>query len=729
MLDSGSKRQLTAISLFAGGGGMTLGVEKAGFRSIFATDIEPSAARTFAKNKADVPFYNGDIQRLSKEYLIDTLRGQHVDLIVGGPPCQGFSTLGDQNPADPRNNLFKRFVRIVEWLEPKCFLMENVNYLRTQYGGRFEKEIVSEFASIGYNVHVETLNAADFGVPQIRKRVFFFGTRLDTGFAWPLPTYGEGLKPYRTVGDAISNIDESDPNHVHLRHSDVVVSRYKLIPEGGRMPPPSELPEDIRRKNFGNTYKRLHRDRPSLTLVPGNNAFPVHPTENRSLSAREAARLQTFPDFYSFVGSRAEQCRLVGNAVPVLLAEAIANEIKNHIEANEVMPKENSTGATHVSTNLAKHRTFGASNKLNAVSFFSGIGGLTLGFLNSGYSVLSSYDMKNSVARNMEVNFPGLKHFTKDVNCVSKSDVKEACGSKTIDVVFGGPPCQGFSIFGRRRFVNTQGHMPENDERNEVSLKYIELAIQLNPKAIFMENVKGFISTQRGATNYLQEVEVRLSEAGYLFEHRVLNCADYGVPQARERFILVAWQKEFTFIWPEPKHFSHPKSWQRPYVTVGDVISDLINPSSHNAEFSHVPMAHKPLVVERYKLIPEGKRLPDLNDEQRKGYRSDSIKNFSHVYKRLSMDAPATTMVPGHNAFPVHPRLHRTLTVREAARIQTFPDWMRFVGTRQQQCTLVGNAVPPLLSEIFASAIAKMIKGNFQQVGFKRDVYDIAAAE
>lgn len=729
MLDSGSKRPLTTISLFAGGGGMTLGVERAGFTSIFATDIELSAARTFAKNKPHVPFYNGDIQRLSREYLSDTLGDQPVDLIVGGPPCQGFSTLGDQNPADPRNNLFKRFVKIVEWLEPKCFLMENVNYLRTQYGGRFEKEIISAFASIGYTVHVETLNAADFGVPQIRKRVFFFGTRLETEFNWPSPTYGEGLKSYRTVGEAIRDIDGADPNNIHLRHSDVVIRRYKLIPEGGRMPPPSELPEDIRRKNFGNTYKRLHRDRPSLTLVPGNNAFPVHPTENRSLSPREAARLQTFPDSYQFVGSRAEQCRLVGNAVPVLLAEAIAHKIKRHIEASELISKESGTRAMRTSSDKTDRRAFGTPNKLNAVSFFSGIGGLTLGFLNSGYAVLSSYDMKNSVARNMDVNFPEIQHFTRDVNSLSESDVKHACGSRTIDVVFGGPPCQGFSIFGRRRFVNTQGHVPENDERNEVSLKYIELAIQLRPKAIFMENVKGFTSTQRGTTTYLHEVETLLTKAGYLFEHRVLNCADYGVPQARERFILVAWQQEFTFIWPEPKHFSQPKSWQRPYVTVGDVISDLIDPSSHDADFSHVPMAHKPLVVERYKLIPEGKRLPELNDEQRKGYRSDSIKNFSHVYKRLSMEAPATTMVPGHNAFPVHPRLHRTLTVREAARIQTFPDWMRFVGTRQQQCTLVGNAVPPLLSEIFASAIAKMIKGNFQQAGFKRDVYDIAAAE
>ena len=207
------------------------------------------------------------------------------------------------------------------------------------------------------------------------------------------------------------------------------------------------------------------------------------------------------------------------------------------------------------------------------------------------------------------------------------------------------------------------------------------------------------------------------------------TCATYGVPQLRERFILIAWKKGLEFQWPEPKHVSEPKSWQRRFVTVGDVITDLMDPSTHGDEFSHVPMNHKELVVERYKLIPEGGRLPEdgLPDELRKGYRSDNVKNYSHVYRRLAMNAPATTMVPGHNAFPVHPVLHRTLTVREAARIQTFPDWMRFIGTRQQQCTLVGNAVPPLLAEILASAIVKTIKGNFVSLGYKRDVYDLAA--
>lgn len=367
---------------------------------------------------------------------------------------------------------------------------------------------------------------------------------------------------------------------------------------------------------------------------------------------------------------------------------------------------------------------------LAAVSFFTGIGGMMLGFKNSGVEILSSYDLKNSVSRNLSTNFPTLQHHQLDIAKLTSRDVEDHCYDHNIDIVFGGPPCQGFSIFGRRRFVNTRDHKPDNDERNELSLRFIELAIALTPRCIVMENVKGFTSTVRKNSTYLAEVEKLLQHAGYEFEHRVVNCASYGVPQNRERFLLVAWKLGSTFLWPETKHFSEPKPWQRRFVTVGDVISDLEDPSTYSAEFSHLPMNHKEMVVERYKLIPEGGRLPEgtLPEHLRKGYRSESVKNFSHVYKRLSRSMPATTMVPGHNAFPVHPTLNRTLTVREAARIQTFPDWMRFEGTRQQQCLLVGNAVPPLLAEIFASRIVKMLNGNFSSEGYKRDIYDLAAA-
>lgn len=726
--------KLTSISLFAGGGGMTLGLKQAGYRSLLATDIEESAAITLRHNFPGTPVIHGDIRHLTKAQILDAVGSSEVDLVVGGPPCQGFTTIGDQNPADPRNGLFWCFARVVNWVRPKCFLMENVNYLRTQYGGRFEREIVDAFQRLGYVVHVATLNAADFGVPQNRKRVFFFGSRVGEEFKWPNPTHGIPGSPHVGVWSAIGDLRKESanvPNHAFLRHGDTVVSRYKLIPEGGRMPPPSELPVALRRKNFGNTYKRLHRERPSLTLVPGNNAFPIHPLEHRSLSPREGARIQTFSDKHIFFGSRAEQCKLVGNAVPPLLAQKLGESIMAHIKASKKARKADSTEAYRPQLKAIHGGLEGKgpkppSNGLTAVSFFSGIGGLLLGFRNAGFRLVGSYDMKNSVERNLQLNFPDVPHFRADVSELSVDSVRKDLGARTVDVVFGGPPCQGFSIFGRRRFINTKNHRPEDDERNEVSLKYIDLAIGLSPKAIFLENVKGFVSTPRGQSSYVEVVEQKLRAAGYSIEFRVINCAAFGVPQLRERLILIACKKGIKYEWPEPKFHSESKSWQKPFLTVGDVISDLMDPSSHGEDFSHVPMNHKELVVERYKLIPEGGKLPEIPEHLKKGYRSDNVRNYSHIYKRLSMSAPATTMVPGHNAFPVHPILHRTLTVREAARIQTFPDWMKFTGTRQQQCTLVGNAVPPLLAEIFAATIAKAIKGNFSSQGYKRDVYDLA---
>jgi len=747
-MNASERKPPRMICLFAGGGGFWMGFKQAGFETAFASDIVPPAAATFALNAPEVRFHLGDIRHLTPSAVSELTQDKPVDIVVGGPPCQGFSTLGDQVQGDPRNALFEAYARVVRWTQPRCVLMENTSYLRSQYGGRYEQEIRSMLESLGYRVYVETLNAADYGVPQIRKRVFFFGTKLETPFSWPEPTHGpvatRGRAPYVTVGDAVMDIAKVDsqitiPNHTALEHSDKVLARYRLIPEGGRLPPPQDLPAEIRRRNFGNTYKRLHRNKPSLTLVPGNNAFAVHPTEDRSLTPREAARLQTFPDSYTFAGMRAEQCKLVGNAVPVLLARKLAEAIREHMRGTvreDATPGILSSQTTQLVLPIAvtpkesppsRRDLRSRSSRLTAASFFTGAGGLLLGFQRADLDVRASFDMKASVARNAEINFPSVRHFRRDIGSLTDEEVRDCVGSSSVDVVFGGPPCQGFSIFGKRRFINTRGHQPDGDERNELSIRYVELALALSPKVIFMENVKGLVSTPRGKSLYIDAITRRLRRRGYNVEYHVVNCADYGVPQLRERFILIATAEGIEFDWPRPKFFEQPESWQRPWATVADAISDLMDPSTYSAAFSHVPMAHKELVVERYKLIPQGGKLPEesLPDRLRKGYRSDNVKNYSHVYRRLSMDRPAKTLVPGHNAFPIHPVLPRTLTVREAARIQTFPDSVRFEGTRQQQCTLVGNAVPVVLAELFAQAIAKAIRGNAKLPGYKADHYEL----
>src|ERR1039458_4676754 len=152
-------RSLRCICLFAGGGGLHLGLRQAGFETLFATDVEGSSAETFTLNFPDVKFRLADVRRFDRQTVMALTRGQKVDLIAGGPPCQGFTTIGDQIQGDIRNSLFEAYLRIVDWVQPNAILIENVNYLRTQYGGRYEQEIVGALESRGYNVSVATLNA------------------------------------------------------------------------------------------------------------------------------------------------------------------------------------------------------------------------------------------------------------------------------------------------------------------------------------------------------------------------------------------------------------------------------------------------------------------------------------------------------------------------------------------------------------------------------------------
>ena len=328
-------KKLNFISLFSGGGGFQIGFENAGYNCLLSSDIDSDAERTHLRNYPKIPFIKKDIRQLDHKEILKATKNIKPDLIIGGPPCQGFSAMGDKISSDPRNELFNSYIKLVRELSPEFFLFENVKGFKTMYEGRFFEKTVNGFASCGYNIHFKILKSSDYGVPQIRERVFIFGTKSDKKFKFPESSKVSAgkLKSYKNVGDAINDLikkDDKFQNHLILNHSETVISRYKLIPEGGRLPPPHKLPKQIRRSNFGNTYERLDRNKVSKTLVPGNNAFPIHPTLNRSLTPREAARIQTFPDNHIFEGTRRKQCILVGNAVPPLLACKIAIEISKH---------------------------------------------------------------------------------------------------------------------------------------------------------------------------------------------------------------------------------------------------------------------------------------------------------------------------------------------------------------------------------------------------------------
>jgi len=338
-------RMYNIVDLFSGVGGFQIGFEKVGFNVLLSTDIDDHCELAHKKNRPNVPFLKIDIHDLDEDLIRQYVpENINIDVLVGGPPCQGFSTIGKRissdpkkrNEKDPRNTLFKEYIRVLKYLKPKVFLMENVQGLLTREKGKIFKEIKKTFAETGYDFNYVVLNAADYGVPQIRNRVFFYGNRIGIKLEPPVPICGEGIGvPYKTVGEAIGDLaelsDDESINHVALNHGEINIRRYALIPEGGRLPE-DNLPPELYRKNFGNTFKRLHRDKPSLTMVPGHNAFPIHPWLNRSLTVREAARIQTFPDDYIFVGPRQKQCMQVGNAVPPLLAEAWARVFKEKLD-------------------------------------------------------------------------------------------------------------------------------------------------------------------------------------------------------------------------------------------------------------------------------------------------------------------------------------------------------------------------------------------------------------
>ena len=345
---------------------------------------------------------------------------------------------------------------------------------------------------------------------------------------------------------------------------------------------------------------------------------------------------------------------------------------------------------------------------MNAIDLFSGAGGLTIALRESGFDVVLANEINHRFAETHSYNFPEIPMIEQDIKELTVEKIHEHIGNTEVDLVVGGPPCQGFSIFGKRRFVNTQGYEPKTDPRNQLVYEYIRIVKELRPKFFFMENVKGFTNLDNGLV--LEEVKKQFSELGYKnIWWKIVCAADYGVPQERYRMFMIGNRMGIDFEEPEKTHFPIGSGCYPEYSTVGDAIMDLVGKENQMA--NHVPLAHKPVVAARYGYVKEGCKLnvddlpPELALATRKDSKTGKVANYSHVYKRLSRKLPSTTMVPGHNAFPIHPTLNRTLTAREAARIQTFPDTHIFFGTRQEQCIQVGNAVPPKMAEPFLKKI------------------------
>ncbi|VTU51873.1 DNA cytosine methyltransferase [Latilactobacillus sakei] len=323
--------KLKYIDLFCGAGGMSLGFDKAGFENIFSVEYNSQIANTYAKNFSDHKLLVADIKQIPNEDIDGILNGQIADVVVGGPPCQGFSMAG--NPGrrfvdDPRNYLFKEFVRFVSVIKPRMFVMENVARMATHNNGETLKEVISEFSKLGYTVKSKVLQAARYGVPQKRQRIFIVGTLMGSEFEYPA-----GDDNYISVMQAIGDLPKlksgersAIPNHIAMNHSEQMLKKMSFVPDGGNR---QYIPEEIRPKSGdARKYIRYASKLPSVT-VTGDNRKIFHYEQNRALTPRELARLQSFPDDFIFYGTSGSIQQQIGNAVPPKLAEAIAMSVRN----------------------------------------------------------------------------------------------------------------------------------------------------------------------------------------------------------------------------------------------------------------------------------------------------------------------------------------------------------------------------------------------------------------
>jgi DNA (cytosine-5)-methyltransferase 1 len=349
------------VDLFCGAGGMTLGLVEAGYESVQAYDNWPAAVATFRRNLGP---HAGQFD------LAESPKISRCDIIVGGPPCQGFSSAGRRHADDDRNSLVRAFASIIAEHEPKAFIFENVEGFLTTGRGAYVRDLLEPLLAAGYLIHLRKVNAANFGVPQHRKRVIAIGgLGFDPGFpAWTHRAFGapgahlaaSGYPSAQTLGDAISDLPAATteppgpiPDHWYRPLSGEDLERALLLGPGQTM---RDLPEELwhesyRRRSLRRVMdgiavekrggapagvRRLRNDEPCKAITGGSLRDFIHPTEHRPITIREAARIQTYPDWFEFEGNQADRIQMIGNSVPVKLANAIGSHLIKRLPCSDI---------------------------------------------------------------------------------------------------------------------------------------------------------------------------------------------------------------------------------------------------------------------------------------------------------------------------------------------------------------------------------------------------------
>jgi len=373
--EAGDRDIINAIDIYAGCGGLSLGLKLAGWNVRYALDWDKHACSTHSNNFPECSGECADVREISGERILERANAP-IDLVAGGPNCQGVSQRGLRSPDDPRNFMLPEFVRIVDEIRPRAFMFENVPGIAHRHNYDFLCRVFETFSKLGYDCGADVLLAADFGVPQLRYRFFLIGVRTGEPVTFPRPTHGTPKNPFVSVQQAIRDLpyigadrqaDEPLPygpdqglseyqkfarrgcdavhNHCCSATEAINLERASFVPEGGNWKniPAGLLPDRFfacRMTDHSTTYARLRWDMPSFTITSlfGNitaGAF-THPEANRALSIREGARLQSFPDSFIFKGPRNSQYRQIGNAVPPLLAQAVAGHLRSQLNGTDL---------------------------------------------------------------------------------------------------------------------------------------------------------------------------------------------------------------------------------------------------------------------------------------------------------------------------------------------------------------------------------------------------------
>ncbi len=347
------------VDLFCGAGGLSCGLEMAGLECVFGTDFDKNAIETFNLNHKKASSFLGPIADLSEEMLLSKIGDKQIKLVAGGPPCQGFSTMGKGDPNDEKNALFNHYCRVLKILQPEYLLFENVTGLIAKKNQAVSSAILERFKELGYSVKIRVLESQHYGVPQKRKRTILLGTRLNRGIDFPQPqfgiTKGEIYIPACTVGDALGNLKSStgeafnhDLDKTQIR-ANLTRERIKHIPEGRGIRYKKDedefLPDHLKLGIDWDTVKegrlrelnlyRLNRQKPAPTINTQSHHY-YHPTDDRRFSAREFASIQSFPSDFIFTGKNQSQIKQIGNAVPPLMAKALGEQIVKSYMSNDL---------------------------------------------------------------------------------------------------------------------------------------------------------------------------------------------------------------------------------------------------------------------------------------------------------------------------------------------------------------------------------------------------------